>query len=276
MCIDPKKVDAIRQTDAPQCNRELGSFQHMVNYLKVYSSQLTQLAEPVKRFWKSDTLWCWETKHPRAFEAIKDELTKTQVLTYFDPKADHIKQVDGSMKGLGVVLHQKGRPVICASRTLTPAETGDSSIEREFLSVVFGLERLYHYVCLAVKWRYRLTKSPLIPIWEKSVPAGSPWIQCLLLRLENIMESDMPERQGQCHSRCPKLSHPTWTRAWRLWQIWCHSCAPHNIRSPTIGSQLEAVGVATQVSLVHSQLRHQIFQGWWDAKSSISDSIYPY
>ena len=38
------------------------------------------------------------------FEAIKDELTKTSMLAYFDPKADHYIQVEGSMKGLSVVL----------------------------------------------------------------------------------------------------------------------------------------------------------------------------
>ena len=50
-------------------------------------------------------LGCWEAKHQKAFETIMDELTKTPVLTYFDLKAEHTVQVDGSMKGLFVVLH---------------------------------------------------------------------------------------------------------------------------------------------------------------------------
>ena len=32
----------------------------------------------------------------RLLKTIKDELTKTPVLAYFDPKADHIIQVEGS------------------------------------------------------------------------------------------------------------------------------------------------------------------------------------
>ena len=43
--------------------------------------------------------------------------------------------VDGSPKGLGAVLLQKGRPVKYVSQFLTPAETGYSNTERELLSV---------------------------------------------------------------------------------------------------------------------------------------------
>ena len=40
--------------------------------------QLTQLAEPLKALLRNDTLWCWETKYHKVFEAIKDELTQIQ------------------------------------------------------------------------------------------------------------------------------------------------------------------------------------------------------
>ena len=73
----------------------------MVHYLKCYSSQLPQAAEPLKELLRNDTLWCWESKDQGAFHAIKEELTKTNVLAYFDPEADHAIQVDWSMKELG-------------------------------------------------------------------------------------------------------------------------------------------------------------------------------
>ena len=46
--VDPRKVAAIRQMDAPQCKRVLKSFQGMVGYLQHYSSQCTQLVESLK------------------------------------------------------------------------------------------------------------------------------------------------------------------------------------------------------------------------------------
>ena len=135
--IDQKKVNAIRKMDAQQYRKEMESFQGMANYLKWYSSRLIQVAEPLKELLRGDILWCWEFKHQKTFNAIKEELTKTPVVAYFDPKADHIIQVDGSMKGLGVVLLQKNRHVIYVSRTLTLAETGYSNIERGLLSIIF-------------------------------------------------------------------------------------------------------------------------------------------
>ena len=80
-----------------------------------------QVVELLKELLRSDTLWCWESKHQEAYEVIKEELTNTLVLAYFNPKVDHVIQVDGSIKGLGVVLLLEGRAVIYMSRMLTPA-----------------------------------------------------------------------------------------------------------------------------------------------------------
>ena len=126
-----------------------------------------------KKLLKNYTLWCWESTYQGACEAIKEELTKTPVLAYFDPKADHVIQVDGSMKGLSTVLLQRGRPVIFVSRTQTLAETGYSNIKRELFNMVFGLERLRHYI-FGSKVEVQTDHKPLIPIWRKSIAAAMP------------------------------------------------------------------------------------------------------
>ena len=130
MSVNAKKVHAIRQKGAPKCKKELVSFQGMVNYLEHYSIQLRQVAEDLEELPRNDTLWCLDSKYHEAFKAIKEELIKTAVLAYFDLKADHIIKVNGSTKGMGAVLLQKGRPVIHMSRTLTQAETGYYNIKR--------------------------------------------------------------------------------------------------------------------------------------------------
>ena len=89
--------------------------------------------------------WSWDSIHQEAFDASKEELTRTPVLAYFSPKAEHVIQTDDSMKGLGAALLQEGRPVIYVSRTLTPAEERYSNIERELLGVVFAMKRPPNY-----------------------------------------------------------------------------------------------------------------------------------
>ena len=114
--------------------------------------------------------------------SIKEELAKTIVLAYFNPKVDHNIQVDRSMKGLGAVLLQKGRPVIYMSRMLMPTETGYSNIKRELLSMIFRLERLHHYI-FSCKVEVQTDHKPFISIWKKSIVAACPWLQWLLLWL---------------------------------------------------------------------------------------------
>ena len=93
------KVNAIRQVDAPQ-------FKYGTQMLPRHGELPKVLFQPTYttgRTTKRPTI----TKHQKSFKAIKDELTKTPMLAYFDPKAKHIRQVDGAVKGLGVVLLQK-------------------------------------------------------------------------------------------------------------------------------------------------------------------------
>ena len=92
----------------------------MVNYLKRFSPVLTELAEPLRRLKKHDTVWAWESEQQTTFEKIKTMLTTLPVLTYFDKDKDI--QTDASKTGLGAVLLQEGQPVVYASRALTDTE----------------------------------------------------------------------------------------------------------------------------------------------------------
>ena len=67
MSIDLNKVNAIKLMGAPQCKKELESFQGVINYLKCYSSWLTQVEESSKELLRNDIMWCWESRHQEVF-----------------------------------------------------------------------------------------------------------------------------------------------------------------------------------------------------------------
>ena len=142
--LDPEKVKAIVQMPPPQSIQSLQSFNGMVNYLKRFSPALTELAEPLRRLQKQDTIWAWESEQQQAFEKIKAALTTFPALTYFDKDKDHIIQTDASKTGLSAVLLQEGQPVVYALRALMETEKRYSNIERELLGIVFELKRLHH------------------------------------------------------------------------------------------------------------------------------------
>ena len=92
----------------------------------------------------------------------------TPVLAYFDRKAEHVIHTDASMKGLGAVSLQEGKPVMYVSRTLTaPAAERYSSIERKLLGVVFN------YV-FGEPVRVLTDRKPLEIIWKKSIATANP------------------------------------------------------------------------------------------------------
>ena len=63
-----------------------------------------QIAEPLQRLCKKDTVCAWESQQQEAFEAIKVVINKTPVLAYFDKDKKQYIQTDASLKGLGAVL----------------------------------------------------------------------------------------------------------------------------------------------------------------------------
>ena len=80
-----------------------------------------------------------------AFDTLKRNLSESPCLAYFDVSEEVVIQVDSSKHGIGAVLLQEGCPVEYASRALTLSERNWAQIEKESLSVLFGLERFDQY-----------------------------------------------------------------------------------------------------------------------------------
>ena len=80
--LDPEKIKTILAMQPPQSIQQLQSFNGMVNYLKRFSPVLSELAEPLRKLQKSDTVWAWESEQQTPFEKTKTALTTLPVLAY--------------------------------------------------------------------------------------------------------------------------------------------------------------------------------------------------
>jgi hypothetical protein len=77
---------------------------------------------------------------------MKELISATPGLKYFDKDAEVTLQCDASERGLGACILQQGQPVAFASRSLTETEVNYAQIEKELLAIVFGTERFENYV----------------------------------------------------------------------------------------------------------------------------------
>ena len=85
----------------------------------------------------------WGKSQQDAFEKSKQLLDNSGLLVHFDATKEIILSCDASQKGIGAVISHVidgvERPISCASRSLTTAEREYSQLEKEALSVVWGV-----------------------------------------------------------------------------------------------------------------------------------------
>ena len=114
--------------------------------------------------------------------AVKRKVTNTPVLAYFDPEKELVLKADSSKDGLEAAILQGGRPSEFASRALIQAEQKWAQIEKEALSLVFGLERFDQYT-YGRKVHIQNDHKPLATILKKPLSQASRRIQALMMRL---------------------------------------------------------------------------------------------
>ena len=181
---DPERVEAISTLPAPENAREVQEFLGIATYMAPYIPLLTHHSAVLRELLRKDVEYTWLQSHDEAFQMIKSLICKATTLAYFDPNKSSTLQVDSSLKGLGVVLMQEGRPISFASKSLTDTESRYANIERELLAVVYGCER-FHTFLYGKPFVVVSDHKPLEMIQLKNLHCAPPRLQRMLLRLQN-------------------------------------------------------------------------------------------
>ena len=132
-------LEMTKPTDVAGVQRLIG----FVNYLNKFLPHLSDVCEPLRKLMAKDAEWHWTDHQDQAFQRIPQRATKAPILKHYGPTEELTLQSDASQTGLGAVLTQNGQPH--ASRALSDTETRYAQIEKELLSVVFGLEKFHQY-----------------------------------------------------------------------------------------------------------------------------------
>lgn len=147
----PTKVDAIKAMPPPTNVSELRSFLGSINQFSNFIPNLLPSCQTLHRLLQKNTPWSWGKAENETFERLKSMVTSDQVLAHYDPNLPIVLSCDASEYGIGAVLQHRFpdgslRLISAASRTLLSAERNYSSIDREALAIIFGIDKFYKYL----------------------------------------------------------------------------------------------------------------------------------
>ena len=145
-----EKEQAILNSPIPKDVQQLRSFLGLVNYGK-FIPNLSTIVQPLNQLLCKNVPWKWTGKYQATFETLKEKLASSEVLVHYDPDLPLKLDCDASAYGIGAVLSHtfpngEEKPIAYASRTLSKAERGYSQLEKEALSLIYGVKKYHQYL----------------------------------------------------------------------------------------------------------------------------------
>ena len=210
-----------------------------------------------------------------AFEKLKEMVTRTPVLRYYNLKEEVTLQCDASQSGLGAALMQNGQPVAYASRALTPAETCYAQIEKELLSIVFACDRFDAFVYGRDLVNVETDHKPLEAIFIKPLAATPKRLQRMLLHLQKY-NLQVKYKKGKemlladtlSRAYLPEVNATEFTR--EVEDI------DHRVWLPVTEDRWQQLRNAAADDPVQQKLRDIIRIGWPENRALAPECVRPY
>ena len=192
---------------------ELKSFLGLLNYYGRFLPDLATLLASLYELLQSTRSWSWGKSQSRAFEHAKKERTTSSLLTHFDPKNPVTLSCDASPYGVGAVLshHMKDgleQPIAFTSCTLSVVMKKYAQLDKEALSIVFGVKRFHQYL-YGRKFSILSDHKPLQYLLgeKKGIPTmASVRLQRWALTL-SAYDYPIGYKPGNQHANADALSH---------------------------------------------------------------------
>jgi len=146
-----EKLEAIQNAPNPENVTQLRAFLGLLSYYRRFVPHLATLLEPLHRLTDDNVPWAWTGVHSQAFEESKQHLTSSAVLVHYDLDKPVVLACDASQYGVGAVLSHimddnSEKPIAYASRTMSKTERKYAQIDKEALSIIFGVRKFHQYL----------------------------------------------------------------------------------------------------------------------------------
>jgi hypothetical protein len=108
--VDPKKIESIQDWPHPKTLKSLHGFLGLMGYYRKFVRNYGKIASPLKFLLKKNAFTSTLVVD-HVFQALKDVVCSTHVLSLPYFTKTFIFECDASRKGIGSVLMQDGRPL---------------------------------------------------------------------------------------------------------------------------------------------------------------------
>ena len=148
--VDKAKVELISNLPTPKCVRDIRSFLGHAGLYRRFIKDFSAIARPLCTFLSKDVPFTWSQACDIAFTKLKNMLVSPPIMR--SPNWDLPFEImcDASDYAIGAVLGQredkKAFVIYYASKTLDSTQANYTTTEKEFLAVVFALEKFRSYI----------------------------------------------------------------------------------------------------------------------------------
>ena len=137
---DKQKVTTVQNWPQPRHRTNVRAFLGMTGYYHRFILHYAALSKPLVKLTSKNETFIWTEDCERAFNTLKEALTKSPVLAYPDFNLPFKLDTDASNVGTGAVLSQlqEGveKPIAFFSKMMNPAETNYCATRNELLAII--------------------------------------------------------------------------------------------------------------------------------------------
>lgn len=146
------KVDKILKLAVPKTKKQVRAILGLIGYYRRFCPNYAELTAPLTdltRKQSSNTI-NWSDECQQSLQRIQEVLSSKPVVIIPSFSRPFLVRTDASNNSIGAVLMQEKEsilhPVLYASRRLVDRETRYSTIEKECLAIVWGIQKFQRYL----------------------------------------------------------------------------------------------------------------------------------
>ena len=148
--VDKAKVELISNLPTPKCVKYIRLFLGHARFYRIFIRDFSAIVRPLCNFLAKDVTFAWSQACEGAFDKLKTMLVSPPIMRSPNLELPFEIMCDASENAIGVVLGQredkKAFVIYYASKTLDSAQANYTTMEKEFLVVVFDLEKFRLYI----------------------------------------------------------------------------------------------------------------------------------